>query len=77
MTPYISCLVQVSLVEMDKYIEVAYGNFITAKQTGGFKINMRDDNDKPFIATLYNQLFAPDLCDQLFSIITLINSGQT
>ena len=30
-----------------------------------------------FIATLYNVLLAPDLCDRLFSIITLMNSGHT
>ena len=38
---------------------------------------MCDDNEKTFIATLYNVLLAPDLCDRLFSIITLINSGHT
>ena len=35
------------------------------------------DNKKTFIATLYNVLLAPDLCDRLFSIITLINAGHT
>ena len=34
---------------------------------------MYDDNGDPFIATLYNVLLAPDLCDGLFSVITLIN----
>ena len=34
---------------------------------------MYDDNDLPFIATLYNELFAPDLCDQSFYITTLMN----
>ena len=38
---------------------------------------MRDDNGKPFIDTLYNLLFAPDLCDKLFSVIMLMNSGYT
>ena len=38
---------------------------------------MCDDNGKPFIATLNNVLLAPDLCNRLFSIITLINSGHT
>ena len=37
---------------------------------------MCDDNGKTFIATLYNVLLAPDLCDRLFSIITLINAGH-
>ena len=38
---------------------------------------MCDDNGKPFVATLHNILSAPDLCDRLFSIIKLMNSGNT
>ena len=38
---------------------------------------MCDDNGKTFITTLYNVLLAPDLCDRLFSIITLMNAGHT
>ena len=38
---------------------------------------MCDNNGKTFFATLYNVLLAPDLCDRLFSIITLINAGHT
>ena len=38
---------------------------------------MCDDNGKSFITTLHNLLLAPDLCDRLFSIITLMNSGHT
>ena len=38
---------------------------------------MCDDNGNTFIATLHNVLLAPDLCDRLFSIITLINSVHT
>ena len=38
---------------------------------------MFDDNGKTFVATLYNVLLAPDLCDRLFSIITLMNAGHT
>ena len=37
---------------------------------------MCDDHGKKFIATLYNVLLAPDLCDRLFSIITLMNAGH-
>ena len=40
-------------------------------------MQMCDNNIKPFIATLYNVLLAPDLCDRLFSIITLMSSGHT
>ena len=38
---------------------------------------MCDNNGYPFIATLHNVLLAQDLCDRLFSIITLMNSGNT
>ena len=37
---------------------------------------MSDDNRKTFIATLYNVLLAPNLCDRLFSIINLMNAGH-
>ena len=38
---------------------------------------MCDDNGDQFITTLHNVLLAPDLCNGLFSIITLMNSGHT
>ena len=38
---------------------------------------MCDNNGNTFVTTLYNVLLAPDLCDRLFSIITLMNSGHT
>ena len=38
---------------------------------------MCGDNGKTSVATLYNVLFAPDLCDRLFSIITLMDTGHT
>ena len=56
-------------METDKYIEVADGNFVTATQTGESQIKMLDDNGKPFIAALYNVILAPDLWDQLFSLL--------
>ena len=64
-------------METDKYIKDADKNLITAKQTGQFKIKMRNDNGKTFIAIVYNVLLAPELCYRLFSIITLINLGIT
>ena len=73
MTPDILDFVLVSLVETDKYIEVVDGNFVTAKKTGEIQIKMFDNNGRPLIATLYNVLFAPDLCDRSFSINKLIN----
>ena len=53
-TPEISDFILGSLVETDKYIEVVDGNFVTAKQTGQVQIEMRDNNENPFISTLYN-----------------------
>ena len=35
---------------------------------------MCENNGNKFVATLYNVLLAPDLCDRLFSIITLMNA---
>ena len=48
-----------------------------AKQKGSVQIQTCNDNGKKFIATLYNVLLAPDLCDRLFSIIMLMNAGHT
>ena len=59
----ISNFIPRSLVETDNNTKVADGHLITAKQTGNFQIKMRDDNEKTFIATLYNVLLAPYLCD--------------
>ena len=63
-------------METYKYIKVSDEHFVTAKQTGKFQIEMSNDNGKPFIAQLYNELLAPDLCDKLFSIFKLMNSGH-
>ena len=77
MTPEVSDFVPGSLEDTDKYIEVANRHHVTAKQKGQVRIQMCDDNGKTFIARLYNVLSAPDLCDRLFLIITLMNSGHT
>ena len=77
MTPEVSDFVPGSLEDTDKYIEVADRHHVTAKQKGQVQIKMCDDNVNPFIATLHNVLLVPDLCDRLFSIIRLINSGHT
>ena len=61
---------------MDKHIELEIGHHVTAKQKGQVRIKMCDDNRDPFIGTLHNVLLAPYLCDKLFSIITLMNSGH-
>ena len=76
MRPVLSDFIPDLLTEIDKYIEFVDGIF-HRKKTGKVQIKMRDDNGKPFIDTLYNLLLAPDLCDLLFSIIMLMNSGYT
>ena len=64
-------------MDKDKCILVADGHFVTTKIIRQFKIEMRDENGKPIIATLYKVLLAPDLCDWLFSINMLMNLGHT
>ena len=76
MTLNISNFIPVSLVGIDKYIEVTDGHF-HSKTNRRSSNKMRDNNGKPLIAVLYNVLLAPDLCGRLFSIITLMNSRQT
>ena len=77
MTPEVTDFIPGSLEDTDKFIKVADGHHVTAKQKSSVRIQMCDDNGKKFIATLYNVLLAPDLCDRLFSIITLMNAGHT
>ena len=77
MTPEVTDFIPVSLEDTDKYIEVVDGHHVTSNKKGSARIQMCDDNEKTFIATLYTLLLAPDLCDTLFSIITLTNAGHT
>ena len=77
MTPQVSYFISGSLEDTDKYIEVADIYHVTAKQKGQVQIKMCDYNGDPLIATLYKLLLAPDLCDRLFSTITLMNLGHT
>ena len=76
MTPKVSYFIPGSLEDTDKYIEVADGHHVIAKRKGQVQIQMCDNNGKTFIAKLYNVLLAPDLCNRLFSIIKLMNSGH-
>ena len=76
MTPDVSDFITGSLEDTDKHIEVADGHHVTAKQEGQVQIKMCVDNGDPFIAILHNVALAPELCDGLFSIITLMNSGH-
>ena len=77
MTPEVSDFIPGSLEDTDKYIEVADRHHVMAKQKVQVQIKMCNNNRKTFIATLYNVLLAPDLCNKLFSIVTLMNSGHT
>ena len=75
MTPEVTDLIPVSLEDTDKYIEVADGHHVSAKNSQ-VQIQMCNDNGMKFIATLYNVLLAQDLCNRLCSIITLMNAGH-
>ena len=77
MTPEVTDFIPGTLEDTDKFIEVAVGHHVTAKQKGSVRIQMFDDNGETFIVTLYNALLAPDLCDRLFSVITSMNAGHT
>ena len=77
MKPQVSYFIPVSLKETDKYIEVVDGNHVTENQKGQVQIKMCNNNGDTFIVTLHNVLLATDLCDRLFSVITLINSVHT
>ena len=77
MMPEVSVFIPGSLEEMYKYTEVADRHHVPVKQKGQAQIKMCDNNGYTFIATLHNVFLAPDLCDRLFSIITLMNLGHT
>ena len=59
MTPEVKDFILGTLEDTDKFIEVADGHHVTAKQKGSVRIQMFDDNEETFIATLYNVLLAP------------------
>ena len=52
MTPEVLDFITRTLEDTDKYIEVADGHHITVKQKGQVRIQMCDDNERTFIATL-------------------------
>ena len=66
-----------TLEDTDKDIKVADGHHVIAKQNVQVQIKMCDYNGDIFIATIHNVLLAPDICDGLFLIITLMNLGHT
>ena len=56
-----------------KIIEFTDVKYAKSKPTGQVQIIIHMDIGKPIIGTLHNVFFAPDLCDQLFYIIALMN----
>ena len=76
MTPEVSDFIPFALEDTDKYIEVADGHHVTAKQKGQVLIKMCDNNGNAFTTTLHNVLLVPELCDGLLLIIALMNSGH-
>ena len=77
MTPEVLDFIPGSLEDTDKYIEVADGHHVTGKQKDHVQVKTCDHDVNPFIKTLHSVLLAPDLCNRLFSIITIMNSGHT
>ena len=76
MTLQVSDFIPGLLGDTDKYIEVAYGHHVAAKKKGQVKMKVCDNKRDPFIATLHSVLLAPDICDGIFSFITLMNPGH-
>ena len=76
MKPKVLDFIPGSLEDTDKHIKVANGHHVMAKKKLQVQIKMCNDNRDTLIATLYNELLAPDLCNGLFLIITLMNSGH-
>ena len=73
MTPEVSGFIPGSLEDTNEHIEVVDGHHVTVKQKGQVRIKMCNSNGDHFIAMLKNVLLAPDLCDRLFPMITLMN----
>ena len=72
-TPHVSYFILGSLEDTDKYIQVAGGNHVMAKEKIKVQIKMCNDNGDTFILTFQNLLLAPYLCNRLFSISRLMN----
>ena len=76
-TQQVSDFIPGLLEDTYKYIDVAGGHHVTANQKRQFQIKMCGDNWDTFIPTFQNVLLSQDLRNGLFSIITLMNLGQT
>ena len=60
MTPEVTDFIPGSLEDTDKYIEVADGHHVTAKQKGQVQIQICNDNRETLIVKSHNVLLAPD-----------------
>ena len=76
MTPEFSDLLQVHYKIRINILKLRTDITSQRRKKGQVRIKICDDNGDPFIATLHIVLLAPDLCEKLFSIITLMNSGH-
>ena len=74
MTPQVLYFIPGWLEDTDKHIEVSDGHDVTAKQKVQVWIKMCNNNGNTFIATFHNVILAPDICNSLFYIITLITT---
>ena len=77
MTPQVLDFIPGSLEDTDKHIKVTDGYHVTAGEKVQEQIKICDDSRDTFIEILHNILLAPDLCNRLFSSITLMNLGHT
>ena len=77
MTPQVSDFIPRLLEYTDKYIKVMDGHHVMAKQKGQVQIKMCNENEDTFIAALHTVLLEPDICNNLFSIIMLMNLVHT
>ena len=71
MTPQVSSFILGLLEDTDKHIEVADVPHVTVKQKGQVQIKFCDDNRDTFIATFYNVILEPDICNRLFFIMLM------
>ena len=66
MIPEVLDFIPGSLEDTDNTLKLRKDITSLRNKKGQVQIKMCDDNGKTFIATLYNVLLEPDLCDRLF-----------
>ena len=73
MKPQVLDFIPCSLEETDKHNEVTEWNYVAVNQKGQVQIKTCNNNGNLSIVTFHSVLLAPDLCNRLFLIITLMN----